>query len=101
MSHNSEWNTHVYLVEEEHTTKARVELDTSTTHLTGRGTARCNPADKDVPEIGDELATARAMENLADQLKRAAYHDMGAAGTDPRPPAPEPYGGWLDGAATR
>ncbi|WCD84777.1 hypothetical protein KPP03845_101100 [Streptomyces xanthophaeus] len=84
MSHTSEWKTHLYLFEEEHTTKVRVELDTGTTRLTGHGTARCNPTDKDVPEIGDELAAARALENLALQLKRSAYGDMAAAGTAPR-----------------
>ncbi|MFE2547390.1 DUF1876 domain-containing protein [Streptomyces sp. NPDC059355] len=84
MSHTSEWNTHLYLFEEEHTTKVRVELDTGTTRLTGHGTARCNPTDKDVPEIGDELAAARALENLAEQLKRTAYGDMAAAGAAPR-----------------
>ncbi|GLX16620.1 dsRBD fold-containing protein [Streptomyces katrae] len=56
MSHTSEWKTHLYLFEEGHTTKVRVELDTGTTRLTGHGTARCNPTDKEVPEIGDELA---------------------------------------------
>lgn len=30
------------------------------THLTGIGLARLNPADSDVPEIGDELAASRA-----------------------------------------
>ncbi|MFG2616437.1 dsRBD fold-containing protein [Streptomyces sp. NPDC048507] len=80
MSHTSEWKARVYLFEEEHTTKVRVELDTGTTRLTDHGTARCNPTDKDVPEIGDELAAARALENLAAQLKRTAYGDMAAAG---------------------
>ncbi|KOU22791.1 DUF1876 domain-containing protein [Streptomyces sp. WM6368] len=84
MSHTSEWKTHLYLFEEEHTTKVRVELDTGTTRLTGHGTARCNPTDKDVPEIGGELAAARALENLAEQLKRTAYGDMAAAGAAPQ-----------------
>ncbi|MFE6843814.1 dsRBD fold-containing protein [Streptomyces sp. NPDC057686] len=84
MSHTSEWKTRLYLFEEEHTAKARIELDTGTTRLTGHGTARCNPTDKDVPEIGDELAAARALENLAQQLKRTAYGDMAAAGAAPQ-----------------
>ncbi|MFG2336200.1 dsRBD fold-containing protein [Streptomyces yangpuensis] len=84
MSHTAEWKTRMYLFEEEHTTKVRIELDTGTTRLTGHGTARCNPTDKDVPEIGDELAAARALENLADQLKRTAYRDMAAAGAAPQ-----------------
>ncbi|MEU7607062.1 dsRBD fold-containing protein, partial [Streptomyces sp. NPDC041003] len=63
MSHTTEWRTRVYLFEEDRTTKVRVELDTGTNRLTGHGTARCNPADEDVPEIGDELAAARALED--------------------------------------
>ncbi|MFC9810498.1 DUF1876 domain-containing protein [Streptomyces virginiae] len=84
MSHTTEWKTRVYLFEEERTTKVRVELDTGTNRLTGHGTARCNPTDKDVPEIGDELAAARALENLAEQLRRTAYRDMAAVGAAPR-----------------
>ncbi|MFJ9643521.1 DUF1876 domain-containing protein [Streptomyces sp. NPDC101206] len=83
MSHTSEWKTRVYLFEEDRMTKVRVELDTGTTKLTGHGTAHCNPTDTDVPEIGDELAAARAMEDLGSQLKRLAYGDMEAAETRP------------------
>ncbi|MFI8363925.1 dsRBD fold-containing protein [Streptomyces sp. NPDC085612] len=97
MSHTTEWKTHVYLFEEDHTTKVRVELDTGTSRLTGHGTARCNPTDKDVPEIGDELAAARALEHLAGQLKRIVYRDMVGAGTAPERDSLKPYGGWLDG----
>ena len=46
--------------------------------LTGEGTARRNPTDSDVPEIGDELATARALSDLAHQLLDAAAEDIGA-----------------------
>ncbi|MDX3536956.1 DUF1876 family protein [Streptomyces sp. MB09-01] len=99
MSHATEWETRVYLFEEGHTTKVRVELDTGTNRLTGHGTARCNPADKDVPEIGDELATARALEDLATQLKRTAYGDMVRAGAAPEEVSLTPYSGWMNLAA--
>ncbi|MEW2582949.1 dsRBD fold-containing protein [Streptomyces virginiae] len=85
MSHTAEWKARVYLFEEAGTTKVRFDLDTGTNRLTGHGTARCNPTDSDVPEIGDELAAARALEDLTAQLKRFAYGDMEAAGTGPRP----------------
>ncbi|MFJ6783313.1 DUF1876 domain-containing protein [Streptomyces yangpuensis] len=98
MSHTTEWKTRTYLFEEDGTTKVRVELDTGTNRLTGHGTARCNPADKDVPEIGDELATARALEDLAAQLKQTAHRDMAAVGAGPRPDSLKPYGVWMDGA---
>ncbi|MGD3110670.1 dsRBD fold-containing protein [Streptomyces sp. YGL11-2] len=44
--------------------------------LTGHGTARWNPEDPNVPEIGDELAAIRAMSDLAAQLARTAYGDL-------------------------
>ncbi|MFB6613051.1 dsRBD fold-containing protein [Streptomyces sp. NPDC085524] len=88
MSHITEWKTRTYLFEEDRTTNVRIELDTGTTKLTGHGTARCNPTDADVPEIGDELAAARAMEDLGAQLKLLAFGDMEDAGARPRAGTP-------------
>jgi nicotinate phosphoribosyltransferase len=68
MPHTAEWKVRLYLFEEEGTTKARVVLDSGTAALTGHGVAHRNPADMDVPEIGDELAAGRAMHDLAQQL---------------------------------
>ncbi|MFH7594443.1 dsRBD fold-containing protein [Streptomyces racemochromogenes] len=84
MSHIAEWKTRVHLFEEERTTTVRVELDTGTTRMTGHGTAHCHPVDHNVPEIGDELAAARAFEDLAVQLKRIAFSDMDGPGTGHR-----------------
>ncbi|QNS02297.1 dsRBD fold-containing protein [Streptomyces xanthii] len=95
MSHTTEWTARVHLFEEDRSTTARVDLDTGTTRLTERGTARCNPVDTDVPEIGDELAAARALEKLAGRLKGIAYQDMKAAGND-RAPGTEAEDGWPD-----
>jgi hypothetical protein len=47
--------------------------------LRGRGEARKHPNDADVPEIGDELAAARALSDLAHQLLHAAADDIEAA----------------------
>ncbi|MEK0099742.1 dsRBD fold-containing protein [Streptomyces sp. A475] len=97
MPHTAEWKIHLYVVEEDRTTKARLELDTGTARLTGHGHARRNPEDSDVPEIGDDLAVSRAMENMAGQLKATAYSDMRAVGADPNPKDDlRPYRGWLD-----
>jgi hypothetical protein len=38
--------------------------------------ARRNPQDREVPEIGDELATSRAFADLAHQLLEAATADV-------------------------
>ncbi|MFE9484235.1 DUF1876 domain-containing protein [Streptomyces spororaveus] len=99
MSHTAEWKVRLYLFEEDRTTKARLELDTGTNRLTGHGTARCTPQDTDVPEVGDELAVARAMEDLALQMKRAAYGDMQPAGAPSLPESLQRYPGWLDTGA--
>jgi hypothetical protein len=42
----------------------------------GVGLARRNPADQDVPRIGDELAASRALADLAHKLLDAAAHDI-------------------------
>lgn len=99
MPHTAEWKVRLYLFEEDRTTKVRVELDTGANRLTGHGTARCSPGDDDVPEIGDELAAARALEHLAAQLKGAAYGDMPAAAAAPAGP-PAPHAGRPDGSAS-
>ncbi|MFM9372708.1 dsRBD fold-containing protein [Streptomyces sp. Da 82-17] len=96
MSHTTDWQANVHLVEKGRTTKVQVDLDTGSSHLTGKGMARRNPSDREVPEIGDELATARALENLAQQLKRTAYHDMAAAGQSREQTTDRPYVGWPD-----
>ncbi|MEU6657689.1 dsRBD fold-containing protein [Streptomyces sp. NPDC046821] len=100
MSHVAEWKVRLYVSEDDRTTKARVEVDTGTNRLTGHSSARCAPQDKDVPEIGDELAVGRAMENLGEQLKRTAYGDMQALGSPTQEESLKPYSGWLDIAAT-
>lgn len=76
MDHTVKWKVDLYLFEEEGVTKARVVLDTATTRLTGHGDAHRNPADPDVPEIGDELAAGRALDDLGRQLLDTARHDI-------------------------
>lgn len=77
MPHTQEWKIGLHLFEDDGgTTKARAVLDTGTATLTGHGTARCNPTDANVPEIGDELAAGRAMDDLARQLLSLAEGDI-------------------------
>ena len=71
------WTVDIYLSEDANgpgaVTHAEARLHArDATDLRGRGHARRNPADADVPEIGDELAAARALSDLAHQLLRAA-----------------------------
>jgi hypothetical protein len=44
----------------------------------GYGRARRNPKDPDVPRIGEELATARALADLSHQLVHAAADNIEA-----------------------
>jgi hypothetical protein len=48
------------------------------TQLDSRGETRRNPSDIDVPEIGDEVAVARALRRLADRLLGVASEDIEA-----------------------
>ncbi|GGN88302.1 hypothetical protein GCM10011579_081970 [Streptomyces albiflavescens] len=92
MSHTAEWKVRLHLFEDDDgTTKAHVVLDTGTAALTGHGTAHCNPADTNVPEIGDELAAGRAMHDLAHQLLNAAGNDIQGMGAH-QPGTREPAG---------
>jgi hypothetical protein len=58
-------------------TTAHAVLTTSSgTTLKGYGRARRSPGDNDVPEIGEELAAARALREVADRLLRATSDDI-------------------------
>jgi hypothetical protein len=77
MEHVAEWDIHIYLFEhDDDSTYARAVLKTRDTTLTGEGTARRNPADTPVAEIGDEIAVGRALVSLGEQLLNAAADDM-------------------------
>ncbi len=49
-------------------TEARVTLQLGAVELTGFGLANRNPHDPNLPAVGEELATARALSDLAHQL---------------------------------
>lgn len=53
-------------------TDARASVTFRGRTFTGYGHARRNPVDENVPEIGEELATARALAALSKQLLAAA-----------------------------
>ncbi|GLY49850.1 DUF1876 domain-containing protein [Lentzea sp. NBRC 102530] len=71
------WAVEIRIDEHESRTRAEARLHTADdTHLVGIGTARLNPADGNVPEIGDELATSRALTDLAHKLLDAVTDDI-------------------------
>ncbi|MBD3778848.1 MAG: DUF1876 family protein [Micrococcales bacterium] len=64
------------------TTTAHAVLTVSDAkRLTGTGRAHRHPHDVDVREVGEELATARALAELADRLLADAREQAGAAST--------------------
>ena len=77
MSTAKKWSVELLIDEHEGRTRAEARLHTQDpTHLIGVGTARLNPTDHDVPEIGDELAASRALSDLAHQLLDSAANDV-------------------------
>jgi len=73
------WHVDLYLSESEESTTAHAVLHTpSRKEIDSRGDAHLKPGDKNVPEIGDEVAVARALRGLADRLFAAASDDMSA-----------------------
>lgn len=53
-------------------TEARATLRLRGVTFTGFGRARRNPVDPNVPMVGEELATARALSDLSHKLVEAA-----------------------------
>ncbi|MQA87180.1 MAG: DUF1876 domain-containing protein [Streptosporangiales bacterium] len=75
MNQTRTWDLHVHIVEKDRETTANILVTTDGgTVITGRGAAHRNPRDSDVPEIGDELAVARALSQVAGKLVDAAAH---------------------------
>lgn len=71
------WTVQVSLDEEGDDTFADAILTIENkTEVHGRGTSRRNPTDEASPQIGDELAVARALSDLAHQLLSAAASDI-------------------------
>lgn len=71
------WMISVALDEEGDDTYADAALTVENKlELHGRGMSRRNPRDESEPRIGDELATARALSDLAHQLLATAASDI-------------------------
>ncbi len=66
------------VVEAESRTTADASMTTGGGQVVhGHGTARRHPDDPDVPQIGDEIAAARALSELAHNLLDTAAHEIG------------------------
>lgn len=82
--HTRTWTVNIHLFEQENgRTSAEAVLETDLgTVLRHRGVARRNPGDRDVPEIGDELAACRALSGLGHDLLEAALSDVSLNAAD-------------------
>jgi hypothetical protein len=72
-----QWTVQVYINERGKDTHVRAVLTTQEgTTIEGTGHARRNPADRAVPEIGDEVAAGRAFLDLGQRLATLAGVDI-------------------------
>ncbi|MGY1634069.1 DUF1876 domain-containing protein [Geodermatophilus sp. SYSU D01186] len=77
MGRTTTWTVDIEIDEHDGHTRAVARLRTRDAEaLTGVGLARLDPADRDVPEIGDEIAVARALSDLSHRLLRTASEDV-------------------------
>lgn len=70
------WPLMLVFTEDERTTRADVVLDVAGRHYHGWGRSRRSLADPDIPRVGEEIAAARALTGLAQQLVGAAEDDI-------------------------
>lgn len=66
----------IHLEEDEMATTAKAVLDLRGDHFEASGSARRNPSDPPKPIIGEELAIARALGKLQDDLVDAAWEKI-------------------------
>lgn len=79
LRHVRDWQVRVSIFESGNDISAKVVLlSDASTHLTAHGQSHRSTKDTPVPEIGDEIAVARALRHLADQLLETATQDIEA-----------------------
>jgi hypothetical protein len=77
MSTMKRWNVEILIGEVDNTTYAEAQLyDEIRDDLIGTGRATLNASEANIPEIGDEIATARALSDLGHRLLVAAAGDL-------------------------
>lgn len=79
MIHTRTWSVEITISEHEDERRTRAEAVLRTDarpQLHGAGDAHRRPSDREVPEIGAELATARALADLASKLLDVTAGDI-------------------------
>ncbi|MDZ4266724.1 MAG: DUF1876 domain-containing protein [Mycobacterium sp.] len=77
------WTVEVSIDEHEGLTRAKARLRWRERESVGIGMARLNPADRNVAEIGDELAVARALSDLGKRIRAEAAEDIESVTHEP------------------
>lgn len=72
------WLVEISIREQGRETRADARLTSGVGGLTGQGTARRNPEDEEATQIGEEIAAARSLSDLAHKLLDAAAGDIEA-----------------------
>ncbi len=67
-SESKVWTVEIALEESAEETEAKATLGIADRRVGGWGRARRNPSDPDVPRVGEELAAARALSDLANTI---------------------------------
>lgn len=79
-----QWKIDLLIGEDDGRTYAEARLVTEAgDHLIGVGRAQRSSEDPDVPEIGDEVAVARALRELSDRLLDTASGDLAEVTREP------------------
>ncbi|MCV6987129.1 DUF1876 domain-containing protein [Mycobacterium shinjukuense] len=73
----------VQIEEQDERTRAKARFSWAGKTLVGVGLARLDPADEPVAQIGDELAIARALSDLANQLFALTSADIEVSTHEP------------------
>ncbi len=80
---SKDWTVKITIDEHEGRTRAKAHLRWRDQDSVGVGLSRLDPTDRDVAEIGDELAVARALSDLARRLMAITAQDIEAVTNQP------------------
>ena len=80
---SKDWTVEITIDEHEGRTRAKARLRWRDQESVGVGLSRLDPTDRDVAEIGDELAVARALSDLARRLMAITAQDIEAVTHQP------------------
>lgn len=76
MSQPNVWTVSITFTEDENLTRADAFLTGGPVELRGWGRARRNPADPELPAVGEEIAAARALADLSHHVLDRAAHEI-------------------------